>query len=75
MLTVVLTGANGVIEVVVLFTQRFPTLRVLPDPALECFPNQVLPLLCQDRFLGIQLPRFLAAGVGHGVVNAAVLKI
>ena len=60
MIAVILARAYGVEQFVVLLAECFPAFRVFPNPAFERLADHILPLLGQNRFLGVQLPRLSA---------------
>ena len=60
---IVLTGSDGVELLVVKLTQALSSVRVFPDPVLECLLNHFLLALCDGGFLLVQHRCFLAASI------------
>ena len=75
MVAVIFARADGVEQFVVLLAEGFPAFRVFPNPAFERLADHILPLLGQDRFLGVQLPCLSAIWPGDGIIYPAVPQV
>ena len=74
-LSVVFARAHAVEQLIVLGNERFPTVRILPDPVPEGIFNSLLLLLCQCGCLLIQHALFLTLGILDGIVDADITEI
>jgi len=74
-LSVIFAGADAVEQLIVLGNERFPTIRILPDPVPEGIFNSLLLLLRQCGCLLIQHTLFLTLGILDGIVDADITEI
>ena len=74
-LSVVFARAHAVEQLIVLGNERFPTVRILPDPVPEGIFNSLLLLLRQCGCLLIQHALFLTLGILDGIVDADITEI
>ena len=75
MLTVILTGPQGVKGFIVDATEPFTAVNVFPDPFRKFGLDQLLPVLCDGGFLFVQYPDFVAMGIDLGIEDANIFLI
>ncbi|MPN23731.1 hypothetical protein SDC9_171124 [bioreactor metagenome] len=75
MLTVILTGANGVEFLIILFYKGLPLVGIVPYPISKRIFNGLLFLLCQSGGIFIQYPPFFSIGVNHSVIDTHITEV
>ena len=75
MAAVIFPGTDGIELLIVPLNQRFPALRVFPDPFLKSVFQCLLFLLGQGCFFLVQHPAFLAICVLYSIVDPDIPQI